>query len=235
MPERDKEELAKLKFDLAQDKLQQENKNNLVENIRKQLEKIARESVEKYHREVELIQPEAQKAIDQVIQPWFSDLISSGVYEELLRWCRTHKEEINLSEKISYYWPEDALKPIAKNEKKLYLDTAKFVAEHYKDQDLERGIQRHTDGDELWYSGFKIYHSGWNKSEGIRIWRQPIVGMGFGFAMIARTYDILINPDNIFVSLKEISPAVWIKFSQQIESGKIWEIINGSLSPILLL
>lgn len=231
MLERDNEKLARLKQSLARDQRQQERRDTQVEGIRVQLERIARESVAKYQQEVEATRPEAQTAINQVIQPWFTDLISSGTYAELLRWCRSHEDDIRLSDTGMYYWPEDALKAVAKGGNRLYADTARFVAEHYKGQDIQRGIQVHADGDEVWYTDFDLYSHRWDKSEGIRIWRQPVVGMGFGFAMIARSYDIPVDTQSVAASLDRISPEVWIKFGQQVESGKVWEIIDRSMKP----
>lgn len=231
MSERDNEELTNLKQNLAKDRRQQERKGVQIEDIRVQLERIARESVAKYQRGVGATRPEAQATINQVIQPWFADLASSSTYAELLRWCRSHEDDIRLSDTIMYYWPEDALKALAKGDDRLYTDTARFVAEHYRGQDVQRGVQVHADGDEVWYTGFDLYSHKWDKSEGVRIWRQPVVGMGFGFAMISRSYDIPIDAQNVTASLDKISPEVWIKFGQQIESGKVWEIIDRSMKP----
>lgn len=231
MSERDQEELTRLKQNLARDRCQEEQKDTQVEGIRVQLERIARESVAKYQKEIEVTRPEAQKVINQVVQPWFTDLISSGTYAELLGWCRSHEKNIRLSDAIIYYWPEDALGVVAMGGNRLYEDTAKFIVEDYKRQDRQRGIQMHADGDEVWYAGFDLYGYRWDKSEGVRIWRQPVVGMGFGFAMMARSYDISVDIQDVAASLDRISPEVWIKFGQQVEGGKVWEMISRSMKP----
>lgn len=231
MSERNNAELVRLKQNLAKDQHQQDYKGTQVESVRVQLEKIARESIAKYHREVETTRPEALIAINQVIQPWLIDLISSGTYAELLGWCRSHENGIRLSDTTMYYWPEDALKSVAKDGNRLYSDTARFVVEQYKGQNIQRGIQVHADGDEVWYSGFELESSKWEKSEGVRIWREPMVGMGFGFAMISRSYGIPVDAQNVVASLDRISPEVWIKFGQQVETGDIWEIISRSMKP----
>lgn len=231
MSERDKEELGRLRRVLIKDQKGQQRKEDQAEVVRQELEKIARLAVAKYHREVEMALPETQRIVGQVIQPWFLELASSGIYGDLLNWSRSHKNNIRLSDAITYYWPEDALKALTEVNSRPYLESAKFVVERYTGSALQRGIQTHADSDEVWYAGFELGHSRLERSEGVRIWRQPVVGAGFGFAMASNSYRIPIDIKSVAASLSLISPEVWIEFGQQIEGGKVWEVINQSMKP----
>ncbi len=224
MQERDSRKLEKLKQNLAKDQRQQDRRNTQIESVRTQLEKIARESVAKYHQEVETIRPETELAIIQIIQPWFSNLTASGAYNRLLGWCKSHGNEIRLSDTISYYWPKNALEVVDKVANKPYADTAEFIVEQHKEES-----QIYAGADEIWHAGFCLHNYEWERSRGIKIWRQPAVGMGFGFAMVSKSYEIPISVQNIVTSMDQINPKVWIKFSQQIASGQIWEIIDQSM------
>ena len=231
MSERNNDELAKLRNSLANNQRQQEQRNVESENIRLQLERIARESTAKYQREIEATRHEAQTAITQVIQPWFSDLITSGAYADLQRWCNSQERDVRLSETIIYYWPEDALNVLAKGSSKPYSSTAQFVSTNYRGKSLPSGIEKHADGDEAWYAGFELESGNWGKSNGIKIWRQPVAGMGYGFAMIRKSYELAVDPHSVISSLDTISPEVWVKFGQQIENGAVWKTIERSMLP----
>jgi hypothetical protein len=231
MKEKDNAELAKLRQNLANDQYLQDLQSVQIEGVRVQLERVARESVSKYSREVEATLPEAQRVIDQIIQPWFLDLLSAGTYAELLEWCKSHNESIRFSDTTIYYWPKRALRELEEKRTRPYLGTAQFVVERYSPREIQKGIGIHSDGGEAWYAGFDLKNSRWGDKNGVHIWRQPLVGMGFGYAMMASLYNVPVDVENISSARDDISPEVWINFGQQIESGKVWEAINQSMKP----
>lgn len=232
MKERENDAFKRIEQQLSKDQRHQQQRAKRAEKVRIQMEQTARGAVARYQREVKTQRPDAEQTITSIIQPWFSELVTSGRYDALLQWSTDHGgEEIRLSESILYYWPEDALKALRKGGNTLYKDTAEFVVDHYKGSETSHGIEIHADSDEVWYAGFELKTNRWDKTEGVRIWRQPVVGMGFGFAMISTSYDIPVDVSDIASSLESISPEVWIEFGQQIENGKALKAIEQSLKP----
>lgn len=227
MTEKD-EGFKRLRQSLAHDQEQQVGKSGQIEEVRVQLAQIAQKAITRYRRAVEVERPQAEATVGQTIQPWFLELKGSGSYADLLKWSKSHGRSINLSDAITYYWPEDALEPKRASS---YRDKAKFVVEQYRGSKLPQGIETHADSDEVWYAGFELEVSNRGASEEIKIWRQPVVGMGFGFAMVSGSYAIPMDAENVAASFDRIAPEVWIKFGQQIESGRVWKNIEQSMKP----
>ncbi len=232
MHERDRDGIRRIQQNLVENKGQQEQKSSRVEGVRRELVRIANETKAKYKREEEAMRPDAEVAVKEIIQPWFSDLIASGTYEDLLRWSRFNEYNVYLSETILYYWPNRALKEIASGDSKLYKDKAEFVVERYKGSDIKKGIQSHADRDNVWHAGFKMGRGRWrDNTDGLRIWRWPVVGGGFAFSQSAIYYEIPVNEHSVAFFLDRISPEVWVEFGKQIESGKAWDAIERSMKP----
>jgi len=231
MQERRNDEFERIQQSLAKDRRQQERKEGQIEEVSTQLEKIAGEAVAKYHSVVEAESPEAEATINQTIQPWFTNLISSGTYKDLLKWSKSNERGIRFSDPILYYWPRHALGEIAKGSSDRYRDKAEFILDYCKRQNIQQAVRTYADSDEVWYAGFELKKSGWGKSDEVKIWRQPTVGNGFGFAMISSSYQISVDPENVASVFDQISPEVWTAFGRQIESGQVWKIIEQSIKP----
>jgi hypothetical protein len=223
MAEREHDAFRRIRQNLARDRREDRQKLSQVEEVRLQLEAIAKQTAAKYQREVEATRPEAEEAVNQIIQPWFSELISSGTYAELARWSRSRRD-VHLSDSIIHYWPKKALWEDGRVAgKKPYQFTAEFVVEHNQ-QDIQRGIQLQPSGDEVWYAGFKL--AGRNSAT---IWREPVGGGGYGFSH--ERYAIHLNAQEINSSFDDISPEVWLEFGKQIENGQALGSIERSMRP----
>lgn len=223
-------ELENLKQDLLKEKDKQQQLSVWVRKNMEKRESVARKFVDNYHNEVKVLLPQAQETISGVIQPWFEELVSSGTYSEILDWSTAHEQTVSLSNTLLYYWPENALKELAESDEEK-LSYARFALKHSTDKKIEQDFKSDFDWDQVWYAGFELFTNKRNKNDGVKIWRQPTIGMGFGFAMMRGRYDIFVDPNNIAASLKKISPEVWIKFGEQIESGEVWKTIKNSLKP----
>lgn len=232
MAERD-EGLKRIQENLTEARLLQQQKDIQLEEIRVELLRIATEAAEKYQREVTALQPEGQRAMREVIDPWFANLIASGTYGDLMEWVKTNDKHISLSDTILYYWPEDALAGVAQARAgvRAYLHTAQFIVEHY-DHPLQEAIKIHADGDEVWQAYLYLRNSKWDsKGNGVILDRDPTIGMGFGAAMHRQFRRVSTDASNIAGIFNTISPEVWIGFSQQIENGKVWVNIENSMKP----
>lgn len=232
MAERE-EDLQKLEDVLTEAKSSQQQKDARIEEIRAELERIATETADKYQREVRALFPEGQRVMREVIEPWFSDLVTSGVYRDLMDWAKTNDRHVSLADTILYYWPEDAFKGVAQSRtgSKAYQSTAQFIVEHsYRSP--EEAIKLHADSDEVWRAYFYLRNSKWDsKGNGVILDRDPTIGMGFGAAMNRQFRRVSTDASNIAGIFNTISPEVWIGFGQQIESGRVTENIENSLKP----
>lgn len=233
LTENDNEGLRKLQTDLEGAKLQQQQKDSQVEEIRIELVRITIEAAEKYQREVTALLPEGQRVMREVIEPWFYNLVASGIYRDLMEWVKTNDKRVSLSDTILYYWPEDALKGAAQARagSRAYLHTAQFITEHSYSS-LQEAIRLHADSDEVWRAYFYLRNSQWfSGGNGVILDRDPTIGMGFGAALHRQFRRVSADANNIAGIFNTISPEVWIGFGQQIESGRVVENIQNSMKP----
>ena len=228
MTEQNRQSLQKF---LAQEAEKYDRLSQSQEEVRLELERRAREAIEKYQQEFEQLTPLAKERVENVIKPWFDSLAQDGTYNQLLEHLLKNNEirSVSVSDSILYYWPDKAFKGFYEDQrdrKKPFDWVAKYVVENYKD--LQTGIEKHQDGvDEVWSAGFHIAKRG-----GLYISQWPIIGGGYGFAVgRARQLEIQVNPKNISASIPSIHPEVWIGFADQIENGTALEVLQESLIP----
>ena len=230
MSERDEEHLQKLQDSLNQARILQQQRDAQIEEVRVELQRIALETAQKYQREVEALEPEGQRVMNEVIVPWFNNLVSSGTYDNLMEWERANEGHISLSGTILYYWPRSALGGTAQGAD-AYQSTAKFIIDHSY-HSLEEAIRLHANSDEVWCAYFYLKNSPWNsKSRGVILDHDPTVGMGFASAMSRQFRRISTDPSSISRIYSAISPEVWIDFGKQIQNGDVWENIENSMKP----
>jgi len=222
MAEQDRESLRKF---LAEEAEKYQRLSQSQEAVRQELEKRARQAIEKYQQEFEELTLLAKEKVGEIIQPWFDDLVQDGTYDQLLKWQKAHNDRtISVSDSILYYWPDGAFRGFEYSEEleeKPFEGDAEFIVEEYENH--QQGIEKHQSGvDEVWSARFNI---GWGG--GLYISQSPSLGGGYGFTAI----EIPLDVKNISAKIPSIHPEVWIGFADQVESGKDQGILQESLIP----
>lgn len=198
--------------------------------ISAELRAIAEQAVARYRRIVDTEHDNAVQMINEVIQPWFTQLVQTDTIDSLSRSQRHVGSPVRFSEAIIHYWPRKALQRLDGDDSLTYSELAAHILSFHGTHDISKWVKWYADSDEVWYAGIQLEHS-WRGSTGVKIWRQPTIGAGFAFAHQAHKYDIHLDVHNIQGSIAAISPEVWVAFGQQIASGQVWDTIAASLQP----
>lgn len=225
------QDLNSINQQLNENDTQRERRAHLREQVRQRLESVAKEAVGKYQEDFQKLLPLANEKVEKIIQPWCDQLVSSGTYDRLYSWVKRSKSDyyMNLTNNILYVWPRRAINGFGE-----ISGDARFIVSDCRRGDIEEGIKTfERRNDEVWSARFEICITDHIKPiDGLAISQWPHLGGGMAFAMLtSKRLRIPLEIESLEPSVNKISPEVWIGFADQIESGKVWEVIESYLKP----
>lgn len=203
-----------------------------IETVRKTLEEEAKKIVRVYREEVTSLKPEASVRLQGVVLPWWLGFKGSGLYNQITDLLRTKVSfDLDLSEPVSYFYPLDVLRK--GKEDKPYQSEAESITKR-----LTKGggrLEEHLKcqvslwNSDLWASGFCLTGYGASCHRFfIRQWSE--IRQSWAFAIQAQWLQVAIDPSQEGSDLIDrIHPKVWIGFADQIEKGRVWQVLDESL------
>lgn len=212
---------------LSSDLAKQRDFAALQQDIHSRLAAIAQATEERFRTEREQLLPIAHAKLQDTIKPWWQEFEESGTYQKLFDWVNTNEaDSISVSSSIIYpdgveawhYGGESIVQAIRRGDKK---EAAR----------IEELNTRYASQERLQEAHFKIQGEPFYLTEthGFRLARWPVIGKGFGYAMVAHQYEIPLRLDEADDLPNKIHPEVLIEFAGQIETGRVWEIIDRSM------
>lgn len=214
----------------------QQPRKNQQEEIRQQLLTHAQATIDRYQAEYAEALPKASEQLETVITPWWSDFQTSDIYREIVDILR-HKVSfvLDINDPITYFWPRWALKELheARELKESpFRYAAESVLEDHERQgkSIEDGIKGKAEryNNELWIANFHFSGLG-DSHHRLYISRWPEAGAGFAFAMTASGYHINVEPPEPEGVNTKINPNVFIQFANQIQSDRVWQVLQQSV------
>ncbi len=215
-------------LDERQFQSKQRKKDSELEKIRKQLEQAALSAKEKYETKYREKLPEAEDKYRSIIKPWWLKIEESGLYGKLVSWRKGGLiDRFQVSDDIYFFWPRDVYREFARarewGKKPFEWRSESVVKPLGRDGFPEQALARHLrdfEG-EFWKADFRFADP--KEFKGLDVLRWPIGGGGCGYSARRYPHRLGFEEDN---ALPDINPVVFIDFAGQIESGRVWEIIE---------
>ncbi len=231
------EELKRLAREAAQ---QQNVVTARQEYIRDQLEAYANTAGATYDAQCRQYDGQAKALLTTVIHPWLDNIQSSELFRHIREalagtsWIR-----LNLSDPISYFWPREAFSDAftaQEYHRKPFDITAKVILDQYRrdGKDIAANIKRQGSAyqKETWEAMVHFERIG-NSPENVYISRWPKEGRGWAFAMTARSYHLSLSEGIDMEPPADIHPLVLVEFAGQIQSGRVWDVLEASFQRSL--
>lgn len=195
-----------------------------IEQIRKEIVKQAQEAVDLYERQCKEAEPEARKAIDKTVRPWWNDFLNSKTFS-LLEHAHWSSSEIYLSEWYSHNWPQRLFKEINENSRPFAWKAGYDVREQLK-QPKEIRVQEAAPKKRSFLENYETaFYVPRGQDRRLFVNRWPVGGGGMYFS----GHHQLVDFDDFGAGLDSTHPIVFTKFAETIESGRVWKVIDKSI------
>ncbi len=206
-------------------------KRKRLESKRYYLEVRAREVALRYDDECFEAGPGAVHKIETVIYPWWREFKSSQTFTQMVNLFEGESFDLTLSDEISYFWPQRALREL-KCGKEGFIEDAKRLQKIGEQRG--RGVLISVETlvnswlDDYWTA--RVYFSGIGEKFH-QLYLQPWSSQrnSWAFALSAQELRIGIDPAGEGNLADKINPKVWLGFAEQIESGRVWRILERSV------
>lgn len=214
---------------LAESVAQQNQKDEQRrQELRSSYYEQALELQEKYQADLERWKPEARAAQAEVISPWWSELQSSGVVESLGRAVGDHFTPIRISDKLPFFWPDEALAQLKQGRD----DSYSWVS--LRETRLAgTGMPGVEHREKLRVRSWEAYVSLRAGKKGLSsVLHREIVGargmaVGYLHSSLQLPFDISSMAENA-----EIHPQAVVGFAQQIENGEVEKRLFAFLTSL---
>lgn len=229
-----------------------------AEELRLKFESGARTIISNYQEEIATLNPQALKSVDEVIKPWWLRLQASGLLDRLPRFKDGNsRRTLSLNDPISYFRPTRLYKELQETEKPFWSRAKEVVTGAFNEGiglvttseetiALEEGLLDEFEHmtSEQWTS--KIYlprdQAKYLGFSGLEIFSWPSEDAEYrlrhsrwgGQVMVKepnnrRRERVSLNLGRSEVILPDVHPLVLIELADQIQTGRVWKRIQGSI------
>ncbi len=214
-------------------KIQQETAphRNAKEAIRQQIIEHAQRNVAAYEAEANTVRPDAEHALQAIIYPWWSDFKNSSLYQDIVSALSEKVSfKLLLNDPISYYWPDITIREL-RGKEPFALEAERVAKEKWNPQDAGTIAAQYAQpaSHDTWTGSF--YFSGLgNEYHKLAFEPWNDTRASWSFSVLVQQLHLSLDPKRASQDFfAKVNPAVYVEFSKQIASGRVWEVLEESL------